>query len=63
MLLIKNVESKKTQKNYLCLILSKGGKNYYLSWDRNLIMNLLNISPSSYYELLKDSNYVQTIEE
>lgn len=63
MLLIKNIESKKTQKNYLCLVLSKGGKNYYLSWDRNIIMNILNISPSTYYELLKDSNYVERIED
>lgn len=63
MLLIKNIQSKKTQKNYLCLILSKGDKNYYLSWDRNTIMNILNISPATYYELLKDSNYVQRIED
>lgn len=62
MLLIKNIQSKKTQKNYLCLILSMGGKNYYLSWDRYIIMNILNISPSTYYELLKDSNFSERIE-
>lgn len=63
MLLIKNIKSKKTQKNYLCLMLSKGDKYYYLTWDRNIIMDILNVSPSTYYELLKDSNYVQKIED
>lgn len=63
MLYVKNLISKKTQKNYLCLVLSKGGKNYFLSWDRNIIMNILNISPSTYYELLKDSSYIQKIED